>query len=152
MDISSTAMNVTMSGTHDFDNMVDYHFIVDMDELHAKKAKAANKNNQEFGEEVDDGGHRMRLYINMKGYIGNPEMSYDKKGAWQGIKEDIHQQKQDLRKILHEEFGVFKNDTLNPKDKNKKDDRKKPDDKFILAPENPSGNKSDAELNDDDDY
>ncbi|HTL82931.1 MAG TPA: AsmA-like C-terminal region-containing protein [Bacteroidia bacterium] len=150
MDINSSAINVTMSGTHDFDNNVDYHFIVDMDELHAKKAKKANKKNEEFGEEIDDGGHRTRLYISMKGYIGDPDMSYDKKGAWQGIKEDVHQQKQDLRELLHNEFGFFKSDTASSKDKNKKDDRKK-DDKFILAPENTNA-RNDNTLDDSGDY
>ncbi|MBI3510362.1 MAG: hypothetical protein HY064_06840 [Bacteroidetes bacterium] len=154
MEINSSAINVTMSGTHDFDNNVDYHFIVDMDELHAKKVKAAKKENSEFGEEIEDGGHRTRLYISMKGYIGNPDMSYDKKGAVEGIKDDLHQQKEDLKQILHNEFGVFKDDSLNPKDKNKKEDRKKETNgKFILEQDNAAKKKKgDDKLDDSDDY
>lgn len=129
MQINSNAINITMSGTHDFDNIVNYHFIVDLDELRAKKAKAARKENSEFGEEIDDGGHRTRLFISMKGSIEDPDISYDRKGAIQQLKEDLHQEKQDLKKILNEEFGWF------GKDKPNKDDRKKDDGssgKFIL--------------------
>ncbi len=149
MEINSTALNITMSGTHDFDNNVDYHFIVDMDEIRAKKAKAAKPQNTEFGVEQDDGGHRTRLYISMKGYIDNPEIKYDTKGAVQSIKEDLHQEKQNLKSILSEEFGWFK------KDKNKKEDRKKEDGgKFILQQEDTPKDKKKKvdELDDSDDY
>lgn len=37
MEINSSAINISMSGSHDFDNNVDYHFIVDLDEIRAKK-------------------------------------------------------------------------------------------------------------------
>jgi hypothetical protein len=152
MEINSSAINLTMSGTHDFDNMVDYHFIVDMDEIRAKKAKAAKPQNTEFGVEEDDGGHRTRLFISMKGYIDDPEIKYDKKGAAQSLKEDLKQEKQNLRTILSEEFGWFK------KDKEKKEDRKKQDDgKFILLQDdNPKPKekkkKEDDNLDDADDY
>jgi hypothetical protein len=132
MEINSSAINIQMSGTHDFDNNVDYHFIVDLDELRTKKAKAARKENSEFGEEIDDGGHRTRLFISMKGPIDNPEISYDRKGAIQQLKDDLKQEKQDLKNILNDEFGWFKNDKAKAKDK---EDRKKEasdSKKFIL--------------------
>jgi hypothetical protein len=152
MEINSSAINLTMSGTHDFDNNVDYHFIVDLDEIRAKKAKAAKPQNTEFGVEEDDGGHRTRLFISMKGYIDNPEIKYDKKGAAESLKEDLKQEKQNLRTILSDEFGWFK------KDKDKKEDRKKEDEgKFILQQEdNPKPKekkkKGDENLDDSEDY
>ncbi len=156
MEINSSAINITMSGTHDFDNNVDYHFIVDLDEIRAKKAKAAKPQNTEFGIEENDGGHRTRLYISMKGYIDTPEIKYDGKGAIQGIKEDLHQEKQNLKTILHNEFGWFKNDSLNPKDKNKKEDRKKDGGgKFILQQDDQPKDKKkkgDDNLDDGEDY
>lgn len=159
MQINSSAINITMSGKHDFDNMVDYHFIVDLDELRAKKAKAARKENSEFGEEIDDGGHRTRLFISMKGPIDDPDISYDRKGAIQQLKEDLKQEKQDLKKILHDEFGWFNKDE---KDKSKdKEDRKKEADeskKFILKqddsnqPADKKKKKKDEDLDDSGDY
>lgn len=44
----------------------------------------------------------------MKGYIDNPTIKYDQKGAVQGIKEDLKQEKQNLKAILQDEFGWFK--------------------------------------------
>jgi uncharacterized protein involved in outer membrane biogenesis len=134
MDIHSTAIDIQMWGTHDFDNNVDYHFIVDLDELRAKKAGAAKKENTEFGQEIDNGGHRTRLFISMKGPIDNPEIGYDRKGAIQQVKDDLKQEKQNLTQILNNEFGWF------GKDKNKKENRKEPTntDKFVLSPEEDS--------------
>jgi uncharacterized protein involved in outer membrane biogenesis len=153
MEINSSAINITMSGTHDFDNNVDYHFIVDLDEIRAKKAKAAKPQNTEFGVEEDDGGHRTRLYITMKGYIGNPDIKYDSKGAFQGFKEDLHDEKQNLKSILHKEFGWFKDDADKKDDK---DARKKENDgKFILqSDDHPKDKKKkgDENLDDGDDY
>jgi uncharacterized protein involved in outer membrane biogenesis len=153
MDINSSAINITMYGKHDFDNMVDYHFIVDLDELRSKKVKAAKPENLEFGQEIDDGGHRTRLFISMKGYIDDPAMSYDKKEAMKTFVEDIKQEGKNLRQMLHEEWGLFKND----KDKEDRKDRKKEDEgKFILQQEdNPKPlkkKKGDENLDDADDY
>ncbi|CAN5214326.1 hypothetical protein BH09BAC5_BH09BAC5_18320 [soil metagenome] len=152
MEINSSAINIIMSGTHDFDNNVNYHFIVDMDEIRAKKAKAAKPQNTEFGVEEEDGGHRTRLFITMKGYVGNPDIKYDAKGAAQSLKEDLHQEKQNLKSILHDEFGWFKGDKQN------KEERKKDDSggKFILKqddnPKSKDKKKKGEDLDDNDDY
>ncbi len=153
MEIKSSAINVTMWGTHDFDNMVDYHFIVDLDELRAKKAKAAKKQNTEFGQEIDDGGHRTRLFLLMKGYIGDPDVRYELKSAFKTIGEDVKQEGKNLKQILNEEFGWFKNG----KEKENKEDRKKEDDdkKFILIQDDDppkKKKKKEEELDDSEDY
>lgn len=129
MEINSSAANIKMSGTHDFDNMVDYHFIVDLDDLRARKAAAAKKENGEFGEVISDGEHRRRLFISMKGSLDDPDISYDRKGNIEQIKDDLNQEKQNLKQILNEEFGWFKG-----KDGDKKDRKKEEGgSKFILA-------------------
>jgi uncharacterized protein involved in outer membrane biogenesis len=153
MEINSSALNVTMSGTHSFDDTVNYHFIVDMDEIRAKKAKAAKPQNTEFGVEENDGGHRTRLFITMKGYIDNPDIRYDTKGAVQAVKEDLHAEKQNLKSILHDEFGWFKDDGSKKDKDNKKDDKDK---KFILQSDDTlkhnKKKKGDDNLDDGDDY
>ncbi|GAB4135694.1 MAG: hypothetical protein Fur0041_09910 [Bacteroidia bacterium] len=153
MDILSSAININMQGTHDFDNMVDYHFIIDLDEIKAKKAKGAKKENIEFGVEENDGGHRTRLYLSMVGPVDNPVIKYDTKGAVQQMKEDVKAEKQNLKKILNDEFGWFKNDsTINKNAPVKEDrkDRKKNDQegKFIIKDEDetPKGNKKEKDL------
>lgn len=116
MEIKSSAVDLAMSGTHDFDNMIDYHFVVSLDELRARKAKTSKKENNEFGEEVEeDGTRRYKLYVAMKGSVYDPEISYlDRKGFIEQKKEEFKQEKQNLKEILHKEFGWFKKDsTLN---------------------------------------
>lgn len=135
MEIKSSAVDLTMSGTHDFDNMIDYHFVVSLDELRARKAKTSKKENNEFGEEVEeDGTRRYKLYVAMKGPVDDPEISYlDRKGFIEQKKEEIRQEKQNLKEILHKEFGWFKKDsTLNSNKEPEPDDKKKKDDKGTL--------------------
>ena len=140
--ISSTALNLEMSGKHSFDNEIDYRFKVMLNELLSQKAKKFKKENEEFLEDDDEGGkRRMALFISMKGTVDNPKFSYDKIGLSNKIKQDVKQEKQTVKYLLKEEFGVFKNDTsLNTtkeikqvklqvewEDAPKKEDNKKPD-------------------------
>lgn len=131
MEIKSSAVDLAMSGTHDFDNMIDYHFVVSLDELRARKAKTSKKENNEFGEEVDEGGaRRYKLYVAMKGYVDDPKITYmDRKGFIEQKKEEIKQEKQNLKEILNKEFGWFKKDsTINKRDEEEdpRNKKKKP--------------------------
>ncbi len=136
MEIKSSAVDLAMSGTHDFDNMIDYHFVVSLDELRARKAKTSKKENDEFGEEVEeDGSRRYKLYVAMKGPIDDPKITYmDRKGFIEQKKEEIRQEKQNLKEILNKEFGWFKKDsTINQEDeKDPKDKKKNKDDKGTI--------------------
>jgi hypothetical protein len=152
MEINSSALNLLMSGTHNFDDTVDYHFTIDMDEILSKKWISRKPQKTEFGVEEDDGGHRTRVFINMKGYIDDDNIThYDRKGAKQALKEDLHNEKQNLKSILQDEFHWLR------KDKDKKDDRKKEDGggKFILQQDDPKPKDKkdkDGDLDDGDDY
>lgn len=159
MEINSSAANIKLTAKHDFDNIVEYHFIVDLDDLHARKAMSAKKENSEYGEEINDGVRRKRLFIVMKGPIDNPDIDYDGKANVQQWKEDLKQEKQDLKQILHDEFGWFKG----KKEGDRKDRKKEEDtDKFILlqdedtAPPPPKEKKKKAQqeetFDDSDDY
>jgi hypothetical protein len=108
MEIKSSAMDVTASGTHTFDNIVDYHFQLYLSQL---IGKIVRDQNTEFGTIEDDGLGRMRIFINMKGPAGNPKITYDRKGIEQKIQQDIKDEKQNLKNILKQEFGWFKKDS-----------------------------------------
>lgn len=59
-------------------------------------------------------GSGMNIFLLMTGTIDNPDIKYDSKGAIQNIKQDLKVEKQTLKTILKEEFGLFKKDsTLN---------------------------------------
>ena len=52
----------------------------------------------------------------MTGTIDNPVIKYDSKSAIQNVKQDLKVEKQTLKVILKEEFGLFKKDSsLNKK-------------------------------------
>ena len=52
MDISSSALNLHISGVHDFDNQVDYQLQLLLSDILGKKVK---EQNTEFGQVEDDG-------------------------------------------------------------------------------------------------
>jgi hypothetical protein len=114
MDINSSALNLTLSGTHSFENDMDYQISLFLNELLAKKAKRNKIENTEFGEELDDGSGRTRLFISMKGKVDNPVFQYDRKGAKESRKEQRKESNQQIKNLLKEEFGN-KDKKSNPK-------------------------------------
>jgi len=123
MEVKSNAINVTASGTHTFKNEINYRVKLSLNELLSKKAKQAKKQNDEFGEVADDGLGRTNIFLLMTGTIDHPIIKYDSKSAIKNVKNDLKVEKQTLKTILKEEFGLFKKDsTLNnktPKDNTK---------------------------------
>jgi hypothetical protein len=124
MEIKSNALNLSIAGLHDFDNRVDYKLTLLLSDLLGKKVKEHNK---EFGEEEDDGLGKTKLYISMKGDMMDPKFAYDKAAVKQKIKADIKAEKETLKKMLKEEFGWFKKDSL----KTKKESLNNPSNKGI---------------------
>ena len=108
MEIKSTAFDLTASGTHSFNNQVDYKLQLYLSQLLGKKVK---EQNTEFGQIEDDGLGRTRLFLTMKGDLANPKISYDKKGVEQKITHDIKQEKQIFKNLIKQEFGWGKKDT-----------------------------------------
>jgi hypothetical protein len=107
MDINSSAINISASGTHNFDNIVDYHIKMLLSDVLGRKVKS---NMTEFGEVEDDGLGHSKLFLCMKGPVDDPKMSYDKKAAGDKIKSDIAAEKQNIKGLLKQEFGFYKNE------------------------------------------
>ncbi|MEI7594869.1 MAG: AsmA-like C-terminal region-containing protein [Bacteroidota bacterium] len=131
MDIKSNAMDITLAGTHSFDNNINYRVELLLSAILSKKAKSAKKENEEFGVEIDDGLGKTKLFVKIFGTTANPQYSYDRQGLKQKLKTDIKTEKQNLKQILNEEFGWFKKDSTIPKNNttnsnnNKKKEKKK---------------------------
>lgn len=126
--IKNSVLNIDFSGSHTFNNDINYHIRLLISDLLAKKRKSQD---DEFGPVENDPENRRSAFILMTGNIDNPIIKYDKKGLKQKIKDDIKQEKQNLKQILKEEFGAFKNDsTTKTKEKsNQKFELDKPDNK-----------------------
>jgi hypothetical protein len=96
---------------HSFDNIVEYHLKLLLSDILAKKAKKARKDVEEFGVVQDDGLGRTSLFISMIGPVSDPVISYDSQGAREKVKNDLVKEKQSMKQLLKEEFGLFKKDT-----------------------------------------
>jgi hypothetical protein len=125
MNIESSAMSLSASGIHSFDNEIEYHIKLLLSDLLAKKAKRARREVEEFGEVEDDGTGKTSLFIAMKGKLDNPTITFDGKGAREKIKNDIQREKQNMKQILHDEWGMFKRDTTLNKPKESEVNKKK---------------------------
>ena len=104
MLIASSALNLEMSGTHTFENEIDYKFGFNFRELLNKEK------NTEFGEVIDD-GTGLKIFMRMYGSLDDPIIEWDQKSRKEASKENREEAKKDAKSILKSEFGLFKNDT-----------------------------------------
>ncbi len=121
--IKSNALDLTFSGTHTFNNEIDYHFKVLMSAVLWGKAQKNKQENTEFGQIEDDGLGKTSLFLHLTGTLDDYNIKYDTKGLKDSFKEDLKKEKRNLKKILNKEFGWFKKDatTSNIKKKPKDD-------------------------------
>ncbi len=109
MEVKSNALNLNLSGTHNFNNEIDYHLKMLLSNIIKKKSKKLG--DEQFGEIEDDGSGKTTLFIRMYGDAANPKFSLDKQMIKKKIAEDLRQEKQEVKQILKDEFGNwFKKD------------------------------------------
>jgi hypothetical protein len=122
--IKNSAMNVDLWGTHTFKNEIDYHIQLLLSELLANKKRSNKELDEELSLVENDPENRRSVFIRMTGTVDNPIIKYDRRGLKQKIGEDIKAEKQNLKQILKEEFGLFKKDSAIAKPDQKKSDQK----------------------------
>ncbi len=109
MDIQSNALNITLSGTHQFSNIIDYRIRMLLSDLLYRNSKRLG--DERFGEIEDDGYGKTTLFLRMYGDASDPKFSLDKENIKKKISEDLKQEKQEIKSILKEEFNSwFKKD------------------------------------------
>ena len=109
-EIRSNVMNLKVTGSHTFDNNIEYHLEVKFSDV--KKGGDKTRPEDEYGYVVDDGVGDPTIFILITGTVENPQYKQlDKKAMQEKIKQDLKTEKQNLKKILNEEFGLFKKDT-----------------------------------------
>lgn len=97
MDIRSSAMDMTVSGTHTFSNIMDFHVTMNVSQLVFGKRKSYE---DEFGAvEVNERGGAI-LYVKMSGPISDPKISYDGAHARKQLKENIKQEVKQINNLL----------------------------------------------------
>jgi hypothetical protein len=118
-EISSSALDLTLSGIHSFENDYEYHFKVLLSDILFKKARNNKKENLEFGQIEKDTVGKPNLYIMLKGKGNNYKFTYDNKQAIKSFGGKLQSEKKQLKEIFKEEFGLFKKDTSAAFDKTK---------------------------------
>ena len=108
MIISSSALDINLSGTHHFDNRIDYKMNFRLQQLIKQRKET------EFGM-IEDDGSGMRIFMSMKGTAENPIFSLDKttKKSWR--KDKWKKEGQKISAILSDEIQTIfgdKKDTL----------------------------------------
>ena len=106
MRIGSSALTLNVSGTHSFDNKIDYSLNFKLSEI----LRTGKKETSEFGYIVDD-QTGLRLFMRMQGDVDNPQFSLDGDAARDKRKKEFDREKDTFKSILKEEFGLFKSDT-----------------------------------------
>jgi hypothetical protein len=111
MDIFSSALNVSGSGIHRFDNQFNYKVNVELSDLLLNNS---HKGQLEFEEHIitDDGLNRTKIYLTIEGTPDDYHINYDRKGAVGALKDRLSEEKVELKSLLKEEFGLFRKDTL----------------------------------------
>ncbi|MGV3636759.1 MAG: AsmA-like C-terminal region-containing protein [Flavobacteriales bacterium] len=105
MLVSSSVMDIELSGTHWFDDRIDHHLNFRLSDLFRKGSA-----DDEFGPVVDD-GTGMRLFLHMYGTANDPQFGNDGAMAAAKRKKQFQEEKQELKQILREELGLFKGKT-----------------------------------------
>jgi hypothetical protein len=111
MDMQNNALNINVAGIHTFENYMDYHIKLRLNELLARKHKARKNEFEE--EETNDKG--LNLYLSMKGSADNLVFSYDKKEARQKMKQDLKKEGESVKSILKKELGLEKDKSIKEK-------------------------------------
>ena len=104
MLIVSNALDLSLYGTHGFDDEIDYHF-----SFRFREIKDVKKD-KEFGD-LEDDKSGIKIFLRMYGNIDNPNFEWDQDAKKAEAKENREQAKKDAKSILKSEFGLFKGDS-----------------------------------------
>jgi hypothetical protein len=104
MLISSNVMDISLGGWHSFEDSIDYHFNFKLRDV------LVNKESSEFGA-IQDDGLGVKLFLRMFGTLENPQYGLDKEERKLELKQNLVNEKRDVKAILKSEIGLFKKDT-----------------------------------------
>ena len=112
MEVKSSAADLSVNGKHNFDNSFEYHAKIMLSEILSKKRKKSKNNVTEFGVVEDDGLGRTSLLLKIESQGSKTKVSYDMKAAGAKVKSSIKNERQSLKTILNQEYGLYKSDTI----------------------------------------
>jgi len=114
MDIISSTADISISGTHNFDNNFDYRMSIRLADVIKGKKKRVSQQNTEWGIIESDGAGETTVFLKIIGNPQNYKISYDSKSAFSKTKKTFINQGQELKSVFNKEFGK---DTIKKKKK-----------------------------------
>jgi hypothetical protein len=111
MEVKSSAANLSVNGKHSFINDYEYHIKILLSEALSRKIRKPRPNTTEFGAVQDDGLGRTSLLLKIENRGEDVKVSYDIKAAGAQVRNEIKSERQNLKSILNEEYGWYRNDT-----------------------------------------
>jgi hypothetical protein len=96
MQIVSNVSDIAFSGTHSFDNEMDYKLCVPLKNL--KKPKVDK--DAAFGAIEEDNKRGSTLFLTIKGTADNYKIAYDTKRTKAKIQEDLKKEKQEFKNLF----------------------------------------------------
>lgn len=120
MDIDCNACDISLYGKQHTSGDYEYHFSIILSDFMRGKAKRTQLEQTPYGIVDNAAGNYMTIYLVASCANGQSNVRFDRKEIKQQLKEEVHQQKQEVKSLLREEFGLFKSDTtLNQQPKKK---------------------------------
>jgi hypothetical protein len=106
MEIKSSALSVFISGTHTFEQEVDYRIKLLLSELMSTKFRKKNTQikKNEFGEIKENGKVFNTIYFKMTGNSDNPNVSFDGIRFREDIQKGISKEKETITTIIQQDI------------------------------------------------
>ena len=105
MEIKSSALSVFLSGTHTFEQEIDYSIKLLLSELLSNTLRKKNTTiNNEFGEVNKDGQIFTTVYLKMTGNTDDPKISFDGLKIKESIQESIGAEIETIKTIIKEDI------------------------------------------------
>ena len=110
MEIKSSALSVFISGSHTFEQEIDYRIKLLLSELMSTKFRKKNTQvkKTEFGEIKENGKIFNTIYFKMTGNSENPNISFDGIRFREDVKKGITQEKETITTIIKEDILLTK--------------------------------------------
>ena len=108
MEVKSSAADLSVNGKHSFDNDYEYHVKILLSEILSRKRKKNKSKVTEFGVVEDDGLGRTSMLLKSYRKRRGSKVGYDMKAARAEVKNNIEDGKTNLKTILNQEYGWYK--------------------------------------------
>jgi hypothetical protein len=103
MEIISNVSTIRVSGTHTFDQRIDYHFMVPLSQFRQSDPDAR------FGEIAEDESGKMNIFLKMTGTTRDYKVIYDTRAVTRKILQDFKKEGKEIKNLFQKQDSPQKN-------------------------------------------